>query len=481
MRPTFTRDGSAWPPATLFLLISVVTALIAGALILWPDPVAPLLLIGAALGAAGSLVLLQYPLAACYLAAFLSLWPFGARPAALDILYTIAVNGTLALALAALLLQVARRQQRLLLNPTCIAMGLFIGWAAMTVLWAPDLVKARQTLVGYSSGLILIFVLTNQTRTPRTIDSLMTVLRVLGWVMIGVGVYTLLEKGYQSGTRLQILNENENEFGVVVILTVPGVLWPVMRGRGLRRRTDMVLSLVFLSAALALIALTGSRGSSVSLLVVMLTFLFSKPLRPWGVSSLIICLVALASAPFILSEVITRFAENDGGEFGGRDVLWRAGLMLLGNAPWTGVGIGSGPAKLHNYIASLTNYFNRRVDLPAHNPLLEVGIDAGVIGLCLYAAAIVAAFRQFLGRAARAKLHARGLTGYFPLILGIAAGYFISWIKGGGLENHPSFFAMLALLQIPSQLAPVAQPGVPGGRGTPVDPGELMPERTFHA
>src|SRR6185437_7076075 len=113
-------------------------ALAVCALIVWSNPLAPVLLIAGALGAAGSLVLLQYPLATCYLAAFLTLWPFGARPADADIVYTVAVNGALALALASLLLQSLQGRQELRLTASCAAMGLFITWALVTVFWASD-------------------------------------------------------------------------------------------------------------------------------------------------------------------------------------------------------------------------------------------------------------------------------------------------------------------------------------------------------
>jgi len=481
MLPAHSPDRPIRSRIVAITLAVAAAALAVCALIVWSNPLAPVLLIAGALGAAGSLVLLQYPLATCYLAAFLTLWPFGARPADADIVYTVAVNGALALALASLLLQSLQGRQELRLTASCAAMGLFITWALVTVFWASDLVEARKTLVSFTSGLILLFVLTNQTRTPQTIDRFMTVLRLLGWLLIGAGVFALLEKGYQSGTRLKVMSMNENEFGLVVIATVPGVLWPVMRRQGLRRLVDMALSFVFLIAALILIALTGSRGSSVSLLLVMLSFLFSRPLRPWGASSLIVLLLMLTAAPLVLTSVVSRFADHDGGEFGGRDLLWRAGLTLLADAPWTGVGIGNGPFKLHNYIAALTNEFNKRVDLPTHNPLLEVGVDTGVIGLCLYAAASIAAFRQFFGATARANLRAHGLVGYFPLVLGIAIGYYSSWIKGGGVESHPSFFAILALLQFPSQLVAMARPTVLRSEERRVHSGDWIPEGNVHA
>jgi hypothetical protein len=35
---------------------------------------------------------------------------------------------------------------------------------------------------------------------------------------------------------------------------------------------------------------------------------------------------------------------------------------------------------------------------------------------------------------------------------GVSVTFFTTWIKAGGLSNHPTFFVLLALLLIPSQL-----------------------------
>jgi hypothetical protein len=55
-------------------------------------------------------------------------------------------------------------------------------------------------------------------------------------------------------------------------------------------------------------------------------------------------------------------------------------------------------------------------------------------------------------------------------MLGIAAGYLASWIKSGGIENHPTFFVLLALLLIPSQLSQEPDFNGPAARSPPVLP-----------
>lgn len=52
----------------------------------------------------------------------------------------------------------------------------------------------------------------------------------------------------------------------------------------------------------------------------------------------------------------------------------------------------------------------------------------------------------------------RFLTPYFALISCLFASYMPSWIKGGGMESDFTYFLILALLVIPSQLEDIEEP-----------------------
>jgi putative inorganic carbon (hco3(-)) transporter len=90
--------------------------------------------------------------------------------------------------------------------------------------------------------------------------------------------------------------------------------------------------------------------------------------------------------------------------------------------------------------------------MPAHNPLLEVGADTGLFGIFVYLSIWVTALWQFFRCRSHWYLREKALAPYFPMVLGAAAGYFMSYIKDGGTQCHPTFFLLLALLVIPSQL-----------------------------
>jgi putative inorganic carbon (hco3(-)) transporter len=476
-------------------LSSIVLALIlsgaaAVGLLFWSNPLAPLLLVGGACATAIGLLLLQEPLQALYVALFIRLSPI-AFPPPFSMVYTVVVNMAVALALAAWLVQTAGERRPILWNPVIGIIALYIVWSSVTLLWASDLAAGATKLVQYISGLVLVLLITNQVRSLRSLDGIMHILGLTGWIMIVCGLYAALFMDFRFGARLKVLYpcndmsqwvcapNNENAFGTILILMIAGAIWPVLRSSGLRRRLHMTLSVVFILCVVVLVLLTGSRASGPALLMVLIAFFFWQPTRPWGIVGLVLIAGLLATAPFLLDTLSHRFAEEEDGELGGRTLLWRASLLLLKDVPWTGVGIGNGPFELHTYISALTSYYDHRFDLPSHNPFLEAGIETGVFGMFLYAGICVCAVWQFLNRQSRSRMRDKALAGYFPLILAVAAGYLGCWVKSGGVENHPTFFVIVALLLIPSHFiqardfsdppkAAGNSPALPKPSGTPI-------------
>jgi putative inorganic carbon (hco3(-)) transporter len=443
------------------VLALILSAAAAAGLLLWSNPFAPLLLVGGACATAISLLLLQQPLQALYVALFIRLSAI-AFPPPFGIVYTVVVNMAVALALGAWLIRTAGERRPILWNPVTGLIALYIIWSSVTLLWASDLDAGATKLVQYISGLVLVLLITNQVRSPKSLDGIMHVLGLTGWIMIICGLYAALFTDFRFGERLRVLYpcseasgwlcapNNENNFGSVLILMIAGAIWPVLRSSGPKRRLHMTLSVVMVLCSIVLVLLTGSRASALALLIVLMAFCFWQPMRPWGIVGLVLFAGLLATAPFLLDTLSNRFAEQEEGELGGRSILWRASLLLLRDVPWTGVGIGNGPLELHAYISALTSYYDYRFDLPSHNPFLEAGIETGLFGMFLYASICVCAMWQFLDRRSRSRMRDRALAGYFPLMLGVATGYLATWIKTGGVENHPTFFVLMALLLIPS-------------------------------
>lgn len=445
-------------PRSLVMLALILSAATGVGLLAWNGPLALLLLAGGACVAAICLFLVRRPLTALHVALFLYLIPFGLWLPEVDLLQTIGINGAIALAFCAWLLRASFQRRPIVWNSVCLLIGLYIVWATVSLLWAPDLVEGRKRLVGYGLGLIILFLIVQQVRTLEAIDGMMRVLAMVGWIVVIAGLLTLLLSDFEFGARLKIFNMNENALGYYLTSTLPGTMWPALRSSGLRRGVHIAFSVLFVLCTLILVLASGSRGSALSVVIVLVAFWFWKPLRPWGMAGTVLVVGMLASAPFLLDSLDNRRNENWGNELGARDEMWKASLQLIKDYPLTGLGVGNGRYGLQRYIGSLTSAFDHRDDLPSHNPLLEVGVDTGLFGMFLYLCIHVAAFWQFFSHRSRGYMREGALAAYVPMALAVAGGYFASFIKDGGMENHPTLFLLLALLIIPSQLSHDSDP-----------------------
>jgi putative inorganic carbon (HCO3(-)) transporter len=396
------------------------------------------------------LLLLQRPLTTTLIAWFLILLPPG------DLrfdegAYTLAANGAVAGTLGVGIARAMGRPISIRWNATCLLVLLYILWGAVTLLWAPDLVEARRKLVAWTISFILLLMVTNQLRSLDALDRFMKMLSLMGWLLVACAIFTMLFGDFDFEKRLKVFAINENVFGLMLITTLPGVLWPVLRSSGSRRTVMMVLSVVFLLCVLLGTALSGSRGSSLAVLLLLLAFLFGKSTRTWGITGLVLLLCTAVAAPFFFETISHRFSAEEGGEFGGRELIWLASLQLLREYPATGVGIGNGPFALHPYLAALTTATNHRLDLPSHQPFLEVAIETGLFGLLIYVAILASALASFVRFRATARREMP--SAYCPIMVGVCVAYAMAWIKSGGLEIHASLLVVLVLLLAPSLIA----------------------------
>ncbi|MBY0256584.1 O-antigen ligase family protein [Methylobacterium sp.] len=436
--------------SVLIALAFLAAPVLAAALVLFAASIpglSLLLIAGAAAGTAGLFLIVRPSLS-------LHGWfVLLVMPPALQVepFHTLATNGACLAALASWLLADGLRRDPMAWNGTLLLLGLCILWACISLLWAPDIVEGRRALIAWVMSFLLLFLLLQRTRSLEGIDALMLTLGLAGWLLILAGLFTVTLTSYDFTTRLQVLGINENMYGILLIIGLPGAMWPVMRASGGRRAVLMALSVVYLLLTLAFVALSGSRGSALSLLIVLFLFLFSRPVRPWGIAGLGVLVALLLVAPFVLGVVLHRVGEEEGSELGGRAPLWAASLDFIRDHPWTGGGVGNGPFALHAYMAAATGTFNHRIDLPSHQPFLEIAVDTGLFGLVLYVLMLASAVWIF-ATARRRWLALGAPPGYYPVVIGVTVGFVVSWFKAGGMKHHPTLILLLALMLIPAHL-----------------------------
>jgi O-antigen ligase len=432
------------------IILTLLVALSTGAsTLIWKSPLAPLLVVAVIGFVVISVLLLEKPVRALYVTIFLTFLPQGLLPDTMPGVPFV----FLLLTLLFWLLAVGFQYRQITWTSTCLLVIGYLLWGCITIFWAPDLLAVRRELVQNMIVFLLLFLTINLVNSLETLDGLMRTLSLVGWVLVLLGVGTVLFTDYQYGTRLSVFSMNENLFGVVLIFTLPGVLWGVIRSSGRLKIMKMFLSFIFIMLALLLIAFSGSRGSSLSFVLTLLTFLFWKSTRRWGIVGLSIVVVALIAAPMALLSVTSRFVTPEDVALGGRPVIWRASLALISDHPLSGVGIGNGPASLHDYIDTLTDEYAKRDDLPSHNPFLEVGADTGIFGMLIYLSIFISALWLFIRKYIQlSRVHIHNFYPYYALVACMFVGYMSSWIKGGGLHAHPTYFLLLALLVLPSRL-----------------------------
>lgn len=446
LRPSVSGRG----PHVVAILVTAGVIVLCGALLALGSPLAPYLLIGIALSATAALVFLHYPKITYELTLLLAVLPLTPW---LGSVYSYTFDALLVLSLAAWALHSLSRPAQIDMNPVwLLAMG-FIAWATISIGWADDLVASRQKLVAYLLNTALLFLAFSHLRSPGDLDRLMRVLAAAGWILVLAGLQAVMVTELEAGQRLNVLHMNENVYGLVLILALPGVIWPTLRTRRMRRRIWIGLSFLYVLCAILLISLSGSRGSALSLLLVLLSYLAWRPLRPWGFLGLGLLAMTLLLAPTAMETIIQRIKEEDGGALGGRDLLWVASIHLIGDLPFNGAGLGNDRTQLNRYIAELTSMFNSRNDLPSHNPILEVGVQTGILGMLLFTIMLGAAWQQFFQAARCTFRQDSGLPSVtYPLFFGVALGSFVSLFKSGGMDSNAILFVLLLLLAAPAQI-----------------------------
>jgi len=442
--PVFWRIG--------LIVLAVIATLVAGVFgLIYPSTYAPLIAGGAIATTAAMLACLRRPVWALYAALFVVLLPIGLIPADTHSL----LNRSMAMvALATWLVGAPSRHRGGRWTATVMIMIGFLAWSMVTLLWADNVSAGVTILQAYALRLILfLFLIPSEIRTRERLDGLMNTLALSGWLLMVAGAGTLLLQGYTPGTRLKVLDVNENGLGILALVTMIGVLWQAVRPSQRHAQLKVLGSWVFLFGMIGLVAVSGSRGSALSLVVTLLAFCVWRPTRRWGMVGVLAVAVGIILAPSLFLTTLERFAGG-GSEtlLGGREALWQAGARLFLDHPWGGVGIGSSAFSVMPYARLLRSIEYAWASI--HNPVLVILTETGIPGLLLYFGVLGSAAFSFARQARQHHSSAsRALAPYFALVTSAFLGYMVSWIKGGGTESDFTYFLMLGLLLIPSGLA----------------------------
>jgi O-antigen ligase len=448
-----TRKSVSSRPRTLVLsvLVASLILLAVASWLVYPSSYSPLLFLGGIATIVTFIVWLAKPVWALYAALVLVFLPLGLIPANIHSLLNRSVT---VIAVGVWFVNLLITRKKIVWTAPTLFMLLFISWGTITLLWAEKLSPAAIALQVYSLRFLLFLLLIpNEIKTKRDLDGLMKVLAIGGWVLMLSVVTTLLLQGYTPGSRLKVFDANENGVGLLALIGMVGVLWQAYQSSEKIPKTKVLTTAIYILLMFGLVAMSGSRGSALSLIVTLIVFWFWKPIRFWGKLGFLMVMLALIFTPSIFTTLIQRFSV-DGRDtlLGGREVLWQAAWHIIQDNPIGGVGLGNAPDVVLRYLETDSRIVGVE-KVVVHNPILTIWSETALPGILSYVGVLISAVYLFGKQYPKFKKQKHiPLTAYFAVISSVFFGYMISWIKGGGMESDFSYFLILALLTLPSVL-----------------------------
>lgn len=441
------------PPQTIAVVVAVLLVIAAGGVgLIVSNNFAPLYVLAGLIAVLVMIFWVKNPLLGFLTAVWLVFLPLGLIPAELQsFLNRAAAVG----AFTAWSLSVIFKHRKIVINPAVIIMAGFLLWGLMTLAWSTSPSQSLYQLQIYTLRWLLFLVLgTNFLSEGKSQTDLMRVIALNGWILMFTFIFTLITSGYTPGTRLKIAGMNENEAAVLGLLFIPAVLWNILTGKGKNELRHKLIAAIYILLTSLLAVMSGSRGSMISLAVLMLGFLFIRETRIYPLLALGITTLVGLIYPQLFATLIYRLTiESSESLLGGREYIWKAAMLMISHHPWLGVGLGNAPTEIIPYLRYFAPIYTSSVAL--HNPLLTIWAETGLFGLLLYSGILISSIFIFAMQFLReTRQQASPLTAAYGVIGISMLAYLVSWFKGGGSESEFAFFLAVALLNLKVGVCP---------------------------
>jgi O-antigen ligase len=363
-------------------------------------------------------------------------------------------TGATALGLAVLSVVISGRLRRW--HAFHVAAVLFWGWAALELFLSHFGDRLPYKFWTYGQLILVLWMIWELAPSEARIRGLLTAF-MFGAYVAAFETFRVYRREAGALRRFSAGGLDGNDLAMVLALALP-MAWYL--GMTYRQPLLRWACRAYLPVGVLTVGLTGSRGgmlaTTVALLVVPLSMTRLSPGRLMTATMMLAAagVLAVAYVPQTLIErLATTGVEVEGGSFGGRGKLWKAGLQVFPENPVFGVGTGG-------YKSAITPKLGPAAQV-AHNSYLSVLIEQGIVGFVLYMMMFVAAFRSIL------KLPI--LERRFALVL--LATLSIAMLPLTWEDRRPAWFVLAALIgfshvQIVARGEHLRQPS-PGRTGPP--------------
>jgi O-antigen ligase len=301
---------------------------------------------------------------------------------------------------------------------------LFLSWASWTILWAGDVDSAVRTLL-IALPLIALVVLASIVPVEGAdLDALRVAIIISGVMVGGYALYLLLSGAvlptHGVSRRFAIASTSQptdpNILAASLLLplalSIERMVFGGVRWWSNRAWVCFGVTGTFL-IALAIV-MTGSRGGLIAGILVVVLTLYACGVeggreRVWRIvtsaAAVVLATAFLSTASSlvspgggILSDLwssppVRRILENR-AESSGRVEIWAVGLTACETHCAWGAGIGNFAETFSNFYASSGLLNDVGSERPAHNLLLNLIVETGLVGLTLFLLALTAEWRS---------------------------------------------------------------------------------------
>jgi putative inorganic carbon (HCO3(-)) transporter len=274
------------------------------------------------------------------------------------------------------------------------------------------------------------------------VNSALVVKRVLRIACLGVTMYTVftLVQGKVTAGRLGIgVMFDPNDLSYLIVSFLPLNFLFLNHGNPFYLRCLSVFNICFGSL---IVLMTGSRSGLVGLLAVFFILLFSRTVSIKLIHKLIFVMLCLLLVYFNnstinfdrLRTVFSLQEDYNLTDDWGRKEIWERGMKLMLNHPLTGVGVNC-----FQMAIGLDRGEDKRIPKwqSAHNSLIQIGTETGIIGLTLFMLLNLYAYRIFSDVAKKgpppelnriAEMARIGFFGNFVCSMFLSQAYSLYWI-----------------------------------------------------
>jgi O-antigen ligase len=313
---------------------------------------------------------------------------------------------------------------------------LFLLWNAASMIWTHGPDETLQRVLTLSQLLVMVWVVWDLTTTMTDLKAVMQAY-VLGGCVTITGTIVNFSRGEMVKYRYTAADLNADDLALILALGLP-LAWHLATSRfnGKNNLLLRMLNYAYIPAALFAMALTGARmGLVVMIPPIVYMLLTSRRLKLFP---RVLVFMALAAASLALysqipSGTIERLATTGSsittGDLGGRVSIWREGLSRFADHPVLGLGGGS------------FQVANPRFRSVAHNTVLSVLSELGIIGVLIFAGVMVITGLRALRQP--------------PFLSGVWLTVFLTWALGASVltwEHRKPTWLFLGLIVVSANL-----------------------------